>query len=69
MQLNLYTHTHTHTDYKPTNIGPVHVGSEDSGNRKEARREAQGAQGLTENFGELMSPLSRLIRGFRYMYH
>ena len=69
MQLNLYTNTHTHMDYTQTNVGPVHVGSEDSGNRKEARTEAQGAQGLTENCGEGMSPLSRLIRGFRHAYH
>ena len=38
-------------------------------NSKEAEREAQGAQGLGENCRESMSPLSRLIRGFRTKYH
>ena len=38
-------------------------------NSKEVEREDQGAQDLDENCRESMSPLSRLIRGFRNKYH
>ena len=53
------THTHTHTC--PDNLG---------GN-KEAGGGAQGAQGLSKicTSRESVSPLSRLIRGFRNKYN
>ena len=50
-------------------VGSVDVDPEDQGNRKEARKEAQGAQGLSKKRRESVSSLSRLIRGFRNNYH
>ena len=55
--INTHTHTHTHTD----NLG----------SNKEAGGGAQGAQGPSKicTSRESVSPLSRLIRGFRNKYH
>ena len=50
-------------------IGSLDVDPEDLENRKEAGREAQGAQGLSKNRREIVSLLSRPIRGFRNKYH
>ena len=51
--INTHTHTHTHTS------------------NKEAGGGAQGAQGSSKIYTsrESVSPLSRLIRGFRNKYH
>ena len=38
-------------------------------NRKGEEREAQDTQGLNDKCRENMSPLSRLIRGFRKTFH
>ena len=38
-------------------------------NRKEAEREDQCAQGLSINCREIMSPMSRLIKGICNKYH
>ena len=46
------------------NIGSGDVNSDDLENNKEAGKETQGAQGLTKNGMESVSPLSRVIRGF-----
>ena len=45
-------------------ISSVDVDPKDLENRKEARREAQGAQGISENCIDNVSPFSSLIRGF-----
>ena len=43
---------------------------DDLENGKKEQREAQGAQGLNKDYcREGISPLSRLIRGFRGKYH
>ena len=56
-----HTHTHTHTTANPDNLGST----------KEAGGGAQGAQGSSKICisRESVSPLSRLIRGFRNKYH
>ena len=46
-------------------VGSVDVNSDDPDNGKEA----QGAQGLSTNDRDLISHLSRLIRGFRNKYN
>ena len=52
-------------------FGPVAANPDNLESNKEAGGEAQGAQGLSENCTsrENVSPLSRLIRGFRNEYH
>ena len=59
-----YTHTHTHTHTHSHN-------SDNLGGNKEAGGGAQGAQGSSKicTSRESVSPLSRLIRGFRNKYH
>ena len=49
--------------------GSVDVDPKDLENRKEAKSEAHGDQGLSNNCRERVSPLSRLIVGFRNRYH
>ena len=48
-------------------VGPVAANPDNSKNSKEARVGAQGTLGLTKNCTsrESVSPLSRLVRGFR----
>ena len=50
---------------------PVAANSDNLGSKKEAGGGAQGAQGSSKIFTsrESVSPLSRLIRGFRNKYH
>ena len=56
-----YTHTHTYVAANPDNLE----------SKKEAGGGAQGTQGSSKNYTrrESVSPLSRLIRGFRNKYH
>ena len=76
------THTHTHTrnggDFGGTrkrcrkrSVGPVAANSNIVEINKEAGRGAQGTLSLSKNCTsrESVSPLSRLIRGFRNKYH
>ena len=52
-------------------VGSVTANSDNLGSNKEAGGGAQGAQGSTKicTSKECVSPLSRLIRGFRNKYH
>ena len=52
-------------------VGPVSANPDNLDNKKEAGRGVQGTQGLSKNCTsrESVSPLSRLIRGFRNKYH
>ena len=52
-------------------VSSVAANPENLENSKEAGGEAQGTQGLSKNSisRESVSPLSRLIRGFRNKYH
>ena len=52
-------------------VGSVAVNPDNLQNRKEAGGGAQDTQGLSKNYTnrESVSPLSRLIRGFRNKYH
>ena len=52
-------------------VGPVPDNPDNLENNKEAGAGAQGTQGLSKNCtsSEGVSPLSRLIRGFRNKYH
>ena len=52
-------------------VGPVAANPYNLENNKEAGGGAQGTQGLSKNCTsrETVSPLSRLIRGFRNTYH
>ena len=52
-------------------VGPVATNPDNLENKKEAGVGAQGTQGLSKNCtsGESVSPMSRLIRGFRNKYH
>ena len=74
-----YTHTHTHGGYmggkrkkcRKERVGSVAANSDSLGSNKEAGGGAQGAQGSSKicTSRESVSPLSRLIRGFRNEYH
>ena len=66
--------THTHTQRKKCRkemVGSVAANSDNLGSNKEAGGGAQGAQDSSKicTSGESVSPLSRLMRGFRYKYH
>ena len=52
-------------------VGPVAANSDSPGSNKQAGGGAQGAQGSSKIYTsrESVSPLSRLIRGFRNNYH
>ena len=54
-----------------TQVGSVAVNPDNLGSNKEAEGGAQGAQGSSKICisRESVSPLSRLIRGFRNKYH
>ena len=56
---------------KKERVGSVAANSDNLGSNKEAGGGAQGAQGPTKicTSRESVSPLSRLIRGFRNKYH
>ena len=73
-----HTQTHTRTDMggkrnkcRKERVGSVAANSDNLGSNKEAGGGAQGAQGSSKNCTsrESVSPLSRLIRGFRNKYH
>ena len=61
----------THTDIHTQTHSSVAANSDNLGNNKEAGGGAQGAQGSSKicTSRESVSPLSRLIRGFRNKYH
>ena len=63
------THTHTHTQKE--SVGSVAANPDNLESNKEAGGGAQGAQGSSKicTSRESVSPLSRLIRGFRNKYH
>ena len=64
--------THTHTPKcRKERVGSVAANSDNLGSNKEAGGGAQGAQGSSKicTSRESVSPLSRLIRGFRNKYH
>ena len=66
------THTHTRKKCKKERVGSVAANSDNLGSNKEAEGGAQGAQGSNKiicTSRESVSPLSRLIRGFRNKYH
>ena len=70
------THTHIHMGGKRNKcrkerVGSVAANSDNLGSNKEAGGGAQGAQGSSKicTSRESVSPLSRLIRGFRNKYH
>ena len=75
--INTHTHTHTHTHTKrkkcrKERVGSVAANPDNLGSNKEAGGGAQSAQGSSKicTSRETVSPLSRLIRGFRnYKYH
>ena len=69
--INTHTHTHTHTHTQKRKVGSVAANSDNPGSNKEAEGGAQGAQGSSKicTSRESVSPLSRLIRGFRNKYH
>ena len=77
--INAHTHTHTHggdmsgkrKKCRKERVGSVAANSDNLGSNKEAGGGAQGAQGSSKicTSRESVSPLSRLIRGFRNKYH
>ena len=68
--INTYIHTYIHT-YRKGSVGPVAANSNIVEINKEAGGGAQGTLSLSKNCTsrESVSPLSRLIRGFRNKYH
>ena len=79
--INTHTHTHIHTHggdiggkrkkCRKERVGSVAANPDNLGSNKEAGGGAQGAQGSSKicTSRESVSPLSRLIRGFRNKYH
>ena len=76
--INTYIHTYIHGDFGGTrkrcrkgSVGPVAANSNIVEINKEAGGGAQGTLSLSKNCTsrESVSPLSRLIRGFRNKYH
>ena len=81
--INTHTHTQTHKHTnggdmggkrkkcRKERVGSVAANSDNLGSNKEAGGGAQGAQGSSKicTSRESVSPLSRLIRGFRNKYH
>ena len=69
INIHTYIHTYIHTIY----ILYIHtyIHTYNLGSNKEAGGGAQGAQGSSKicTSRESVSPLSRLIRGFRNKYH
>ena len=69
---NKWDGKHTHTQCRKERVGSVAANNPDNlGSNKEAGGGAQGAQGSSKicTSRESVSPLSRLIRGFRNKYH
>ena len=68
--INIHTHTQRKKCRKER-VGSVAANSDNLGSNKEAGGGAQGAQDSSKicTSGESVSPLSRLMRGFRYKYH
>ena len=68
--INTQTHTHRKKCRKEK-VGSVAANWDNLGSNKEAGGGAQGAQDSSKicTSGESVSPLSRLMRGFRYKYH
>ena len=66
-----YIHTGTRKRCRKGSAGPVAVNSNIVEINKEAGGGAQGTLSLSKNYTsrESVSPLSRLIRGFRNKYH
>ena len=67
---SINTHTHIHT-HRKERVGSVAANQDNLGSNKEAGGGAQGAQGsnkICTSRGSV-SPLSRLIRGFRNKCH
>ena len=74
--INIHTYIHTYMGGKrkkcrKERAGSVAANSDNLGSYKEAGGGAQGAQGSSKicTSRESVSPLSRLIRGFRNKYH
>ena len=83
--INTHTHTHScrrragnggdmsgkRKKCRKERVGSVAANSDSPGSNKEAGGGAQGAQGSSKicTSRESVSPLSRLIRGFRNKYH
>ena len=75
--INTYIHTyiqiyiHTYIKCRKERVGSVAANPDSLGSNKEAGGGAQGAQGSSKicTSRESVSPLSRLIRGFRNKYH
>ena len=65
--INTHTHTHTHTH----TVGSVAANPDNLESNKGAGEGAQDTQGSSKSCTsrESVSPLSRLIRGFRNKYH
>ena len=65
------THTHTHTKCRKERVGSVAANPDNLESNKEAGGGAQDTQGSSKSCTsrETVSPLSRLIRGFRNKYH
>ena len=57
--------------YRKERVGSVAANPDNLGSKKEAEGRAQGAQGSSKicTRRESVSPLSRLVRGFRDRYH
>ena len=65
--INTHTHTHTHKKCRQERVGSVAVNPDNL----ESNKGAQDTQGSSKNCThreESVSPLSRLIRGFRNKY-
>ena len=59
-------------DVEKKRVGPFAANPDNLGNNKEAGGGAQGIQGVSKNCTtsrKSVSPLSRLIRGFRNKHH
>ena len=77
MQFNKYTHTHgedtvgKQKECRKEGVGSVAANPDNLESNKEAGGGAQGAQGSSKicTSRDSVSPLSRLIRGFRNKYH
>ena len=64
-------YTYIHTKCRKERVGSVAANPDNVESNKEAEGGAQGTQGSSNNCTsrESVSPLSRLIRGFRNKYH
>ena len=69
--INIHTYIHTYILYTYYTYIHTYIHTYNLGSNKEAGGGAQGAQGSSKicTSRESVSPLSRLIRGFRNKYH